>query len=49
MKTGLLQKGCGSLAGSSIVASFGGGCIGLMAKRSWVREQEEHRKGLEKR
>ena len=35
METGLRQKGGGSLAGSSIVASSGGGCVGFMAKRSW--------------
>ena len=37
----------GSLAGSSIVASSGRGCIGSMAKRIWVGEKEEHMEGLE--
>ena len=49
METGLQRKGAGSLAGSSIIASSGGGCGGFMAKRSWIRDQEEHMEGLERR
>ena len=49
METGLWQKGGGSLAGSNIVVSSGGGCVGFMAKRSWVGEQEVHMEGLERR
>ena len=49
METGLRQKGGGLLAGSSIVASPGRGCVGFMAKRSWVGEQEKHMEGLEQR
>ena len=37
--TGLEQKGSDSLAGSSIVAPSSGGCVGSMAKRSWVGGQ----------
>jgi hypothetical protein len=47
METGLQQKGGGSLAGSSIVTSFGGGFVGFMDKRSWVGEQKEHMEELE--
>jgi hypothetical protein len=35
METGLQRKGGGSLAGSSVAASSGRGCVGFMAKRSW--------------
>ena len=40
---GLQQREGGSLAGSSVVASSSGGCVGFMAKRSWVGKQEEQR------
>ena len=48
-ETGLQRKGGGLLAGSNIVVSSGRGCVGFMAKRSWVGEQEEHMEGLEQR
>jgi hypothetical protein len=47
MERSLLRKGGGSLAGSNIVVSSGRGCVGFMAKRSWIGEQGEHIEGLE--
>jgi hypothetical protein len=49
METGQQQKGGGLLAGSSIVESSGKGCVGFIANRSWVGEQEEHMEELEQR
>lgn len=48
METGLQQKG-GSLVGSRVVASSGVGGVDITPKRSWVRELEEHKEGLERR
>lgn len=45
MEAGLWRRGGDSLAGSSVVASSSGGCVGFMAKRSWVGEQEEQIEG----
>ena len=49
MEAGLWQKAGGSLAGSNAVVSSSRGCVGFMAKRSWVGEQEKHMEGLEQR
>jgi hypothetical protein len=49
MEPDLRWKGGGSLAGSRVVASSSGGCVGFMAKRSWVGEQTEHIEGWEQR